>query len=278
MNFIDCDEVAQGFLSLLRGWGVTEVGEAGDNCIALSWRSGRLDWRSDALPAPRGWQKKPPSNVVDAVCDLHFYLLDVYSFRNPGVPCIHAAAIEFERGLVIMPSVQKTGKSTLTAELASRGQRVFCDDLLPLDLGSGEGVALGMLPRLRLPLPDNVTQRYRDFAAAHRGVSDKYCQYLDLNGEAIADYGERLPVVGFVLLERRPEGPAETRDERVAPVLARLIDRQFGGEPDLLGMFKNMRRLVESTQRIAISFSDTAELATALLDRFGTGRYVAAPL
>lgn len=272
LTFVDCDAVAQAFLSLLVGWDISPASRESSNNISFYWKGNRLAWVSDEVPPPEGWLRKPPGNDVDAACDLHYYLLDVFSDRHPGIPCIHAAAIEFEQGLVVMPSIQKTGKSTLTAELAARGQRVYCDDLLPLDLDAGAGIALGILPRLRLPLPDNASTPYRSFVEAHRGLSDDTCQYLALDDNAIAGYGEKLPVVGFVLLDRRAEGPVQERDESVAPVLARLIDRQFGGEADLLGMFRNMRRLVEQSQRLAVTFSSTSDLATTLLSRFGAGR------
>lgn len=53
----------------------------------------------------------------------------------------------------MFPESSKAGKSTLTVAFAAASYRVFGDDVLGLT-AQGEGVAMGVAQRLRLPLPD----------------------------------------------------------------------------------------------------------------------------
>jgi hypothetical protein len=72
--------------------------------------------------------------------------------ENPDRLCFHGGAALFGERLAIFPGRSRAGKSTMIARLAAGGHTVFGDDILPLD-EVGDGLALGVAPRLRLRLP-----------------------------------------------------------------------------------------------------------------------------
>ena len=115
-------------------------------------------------------------------------------------------------GLIVFPSTYRAGKSTLIAALAASGVRTHADDLMPLT--QGEGVALGINPRLRRPLPANAPDRLLMFVARHAGPRDRRYQYLDLPAPLLSPHGERRPILRANLLFRGVEiGPGRHRVE-----------------------------------------------------------------
>ena len=103
------------------------------------------------------------------------------------------------------------GKSTLTAALAQAGFGVFSDDVLPVfyaNAGRAHGAALGIAPRLRLPLPQTAGPEFEHWVATVSGPSNRQYRYL-----AIADqprHGKTLPIGAFVILDRQEEPVAAT--------------------------------------------------------------------
>ncbi len=101
-------------------------------------------------------------DVVNGICDLIVELNWSRLRQKTELLCLHAAGVEMGEALLVLPSGRRAGKSTLTAELARRGHRVFSDDILALQLdanGVAIGLATGISPRLRLPLPAEATNR-----------------------------------------------------------------------------------------------------------------------
>jgi Coenzyme PQQ synthesis protein D (PqqD) len=152
---------------------------------------------------PRDW------NAVNAACDAMAALAQALGAEDPSVVCLHAAAVAMAGRLVVFPNLRRAGKSTLAAGLAQAGHVVFSDDVLPLGLaanGVAFGRAMGLAPRLRLPLPDNVSQNFRDWVAHHAGPENRQYSYLALPD--LPAHGETLPVGAFVILDRREEAVA----------------------------------------------------------------------
>ena len=144
--------------------------------------------------------------------------------------CLHAAGIQMGQALVVFPSKRRAGKSTLTAELARRGHRVFTDDILAVQLnehGIAEGLATGVSPRLRLPLPSEASSGFCDWVAADSGPANK--QYKYLTEAPAAAFGSASPIGAIITLDRVDEDipPAFSQmdTEEVLPV---LIYQNFG--------------------------------------------------
>ena len=144
--------------------------------------------------------------AAEMLCDLGIDLAEAAVRNSAGTQCLHCAAVALPCGggekLAVFPNVNKAGKSLLAACFLRHGARLFADDLLAVTEG-GEGMAFGLPPRLRLPLPESASH----LAAAMRGMpgyGDGRYHFL-YAGESLAGFGEALPVGAIVLPRRREE-------------------------------------------------------------------------
>jgi hypothetical protein len=266
VRFTDCDDLLEHVRAILRGWSIDER-PGGPRPVVRLTRTRRgyrrvSRWRS----RPSLAREKVRETVVGALCGFHFELIDWYAEEHPEQLCLHAAAAVLGDGLVVFPSVQKAGKSVLTVALAERGVRVFTDDVLPIHLATRRGIALGIVPRLRVPLPENATPRFRKFVAAHRGPGHRRRQYVALPDAVMAPLGATAPVRRIVLLERVAAGPARLEPLDPADALEALLLQNFtwsAGAPAVLEALHAIARDA-SCHRLVFARSDDA---AALLQR-----------
>ena len=205
---------------------------------------------------------------VAAVCA---FLVDlVYaSLDRPGLLCLHAAAVEIGDGLIVFPSTYRAGKTTLVAALAASGVRVHADDLLPLT-PDGEGVAIGVNPRLRRPLPENAPPWLHAFVARHAGPCDNRYQYLDLPSPLLAPYGLRKPVRAIVALRRGAPGV----DARLQPLAAsegarHLILQHFERDGDSAKALDRLLAIVRPIPSHVLDYNDLGDAVRLLKQTFG---------
>ena len=154
---------------------------------------------------------------VNAVCDAISALALALPSERPDLICLHAAGVDFGGRLVIFPNIRKAGKSTLAAALAQAGYPVFSDDVIPVSFDARQrahGMAMGIAPRLRLPLPGGAGRGFHDWVGEVAGPSNRQYQYLTLPDHP--QHGATLPLGAFVILDRRDE-PVAPRLDQVAP-------------------------------------------------------------
>ncbi|MDT0590216.1 PqqD family protein [Halomonas sp. PAR8] len=147
---------------------------------------------------PRGLEL--PTSTA-AVCSLIADLGGDYLDREVSLLGLHCASVEVDGRLVLFPENHRAGKSTLAVAFSAAGYRLFGDDVLGLTR-EGEGVALGMAPRLRLPLQESFSPPLVEYAEAHAGPEDSRYRFVLPPGNGLAEHGERCAVGALVLLER----------------------------------------------------------------------------
>ena len=174
--------------------------------------------------APRRW------DALNAVCDLVAEMAWERLRSDPALLCLHAAAVEFGGRLVVFPNARRAGKSTLAIALARLGLPLFTDDFLPLRTTPEghlcSGVANGVLPRLRLPLYDGVSQQFRDTMEQDPGPANG--QYKYLSNLPLAPWGAARPLGAMVVLDRQ-EAPTlpELHPMAQEDALASLVTQNF---------------------------------------------------
>jgi hypothetical protein len=274
VDFVDCREVAEGFASILRGWEVREVPHVPSRPAYVTFRreGGIYDWNTPWLKEPSRREHHPSRNVMGAVCDFHYEFIDWYADRNPTHFCVHMAAVEFAGRAVLFPAIQKTGKSTLALHCVERGHRLLGDDVVAVDGDMSEAIALGLLPRMRLPLHPSFKLEFVDFTNRHAGLSDKRWQYVSLGEEEILPYGHRLSISGVVILDRRKDVRAAMTRAAPSAALKALIDRNFGVLEDPGRIFDCFHALVRRADCHVLTYSDPYEAATLLGQAFGATR------
>lgn len=206
--------------------------------------------------------------LAGALCGIIADIQTAYAEAHPGTLTLHCGAVLFGDCLVALAGPHRAGKSTLIARLTAEPDlSVYCDDVLPLD-PEGRGIALGVAPRLRLPLPATASEAFRRHVATHLGPADDRYGYVC--APTVARHGKRAPLGALVVLERRESGPA--RLHRLDPdcAMQQLLARNMGD----LGTADHAFGLVRDTARrarcLTLVYSDLEE-AVALLRQAFTG-------
>lgn len=270
-RFTGCDDLLEGVLSILRGWKVRHLPAA--RRLSATMRVKRTPrgyrrvspWRS----TPSLVREKIRPNLVEAICGFHFELIDWYLRDHSDQLCIHGAAALFEPGLVVFPAVQRVGKSVLTVDLAHRGIPIYCDDVLPVDIATREGIALGILPRLRPPLPPDASRALHAFVAAHEGPHYRNRLYVAVPDDVMVPYGARAPIAGVVLLERKPGVRPSVEDVDPAEALEAIILQNFALEAPPERVLDTLFAIVSGASCRRLRYERAEQGAALLIETFG---------
>ncbi|AIA76407.1 serine kinase [Halomonas campaniensis] len=242
------------------GWRLTpcEVQQhAPSICV---WRHPNGYWQ-EAPALPGGMLLDTPAGTA---CSVIADLAGAYLRHHPEHIGLHCGAVEVNQQLVIFPDSHRAGKSTLTAAFAAAGYRVFGDDVLALT-SCGEGVALGVAPRLRLPLPETLASEFHQFVANHLGPHDDRYGYLALNEQQLASHGMRCPL-GAVLLIERDESISEPQLVRLQPGdgLWQLLQQNFAEHESDQTLIERFLPLLKDLPCFLMRYRDAYEAATWL--------------
>lgn len=261
--FTGAGAVLRALGDLVRGWSLRPASESESTrepMISLRHCGDGYEiavcWRDDTYVEP---------TPVSALCSLIVELVEAYVRSQPGRLCLHCAAVEVDGRLLVFPAASRAGKSTLAARLAAAGRRVFTDDLLALDPRSAKGMAFGVPPRLRRPLPPTLDPAFSAFIEAHAGPGDAYYSYLDLPPGRQAPFGAQAPL-GAVILLAREEQVTQARLEPADPAKAlRLLLGQSLSIADCASkLLEDLHDLVLARPCLSLHYSDL-EQAVALL-------------
>ena len=250
--------------SVFRHWPFFEVDEdAADEPVITVRRDGGGYW----LHAD--WQEEPLrfSDPVNLACGLALNVNRAMLQEHEPDHCLHGAGIEIGGRLVVLPNYYRAGKSALTVCLAAAGARVFSDDILPL-LPDGSGMALGVSPRLRLPLPDRLGERSHRFIGRRRGADNKQYLYVELEPHEQAPFGAAAPFGGFVLLDRHDSGAAGLSRASDSEVLKQVVLRNFVRQVAAEESLDRLHRLVAASACYKLTFANGDDAADLLMERF----------
>ena len=249
----------QALCAAAPGWAFARSEAVGEPVATV--RLGRDGYE---LIAPDG--SSVSATAVASACSALVDLVGAYNAENPARFCFHCGAADFAGRLVVFPSRARAGKSTLIARLAAAGHAIFCDDILPVSEDDCHGVALGIAPRLRLPLPAGCSKDFRIFVESHAAVSDGRYLYLRPPGEGLAPRNSLAPLGAIVLLDRRDSGPALLGRASRAEVLRALIVQNFARAAPSSALLDRMHAIMDRLPRLILRYSDLEE-AVELLEQ-----------
>ena len=260
--FSNGEAVVAGLQTILHGWQLSLAGPETAAADVRIWKTGRgYSWRSQKLSKPVLWQERAPRTAMEVVADVHDVLFDWYLQSRPDTPCLHAGAVRIGDGLVCLTGQSRAGKSTLCGELLAAGHQLYCDDVLPIDPVTFEGIGMGIAPVLRLPAPATPRARIAAFSAARLGPRSRNRAYLAVEGGRVAPFGSRAPVRHIVLLERKEGEKARLVPLSVADTLRELIMRNFGSRADTRVALAKLHTVVAAAHCHRLIYSDLREAA-----------------
>jgi hypothetical protein len=271
IDLVNAPELAESFRDILVGWNIDiSAGLSGRADMTFEKKSRYYDWQvaSDGLTADKLFGK--PRTICDAVCDFHYEAYRWYRETFSHHLCIHAAAVEIADCLVVFPNTFAAGKSTLALALAAEGMKIFGDDVVAVDTRSLEAISLGMMPRLRLPLPSQaLNPNVAEFLNSHVGISGPRQRYIKLGRCSQAALGERWSIGGFVLLDRlSAKAPATIAEVGQADILKALIGQNFNTRMDVRTIFQCLKAVTLKPKAFRLSYGDLSNAISCLKEAF----------
>ena len=190
-------EVVSALAQAMPGWPLTVRSAAGPVPDRYLYRDADGLWQGSAHE-PNEFHVPSPAS---AACSLVGELVSQRLLNQPELLGLHCASVEINGRLVLFPESSKAGKSTLSVAFAAADYRVFGDDVLGLT-PEGAGVAMGVAPRLRLPLPNSFSAEFVAYAKHNAGPEDDRYRFVLPGPNGLANVNDCCPVGAIVLLER----------------------------------------------------------------------------
>lgn len=266
VTFIDSESLYPLIDSILRDWRIEKIESGKEKSTSITvWKT------KEGFERRSNWLRKPVihRDPVDAVCDLVVDLIHAFVAENDNILCLHCAAVEFKKGLVVFPNTYRAGKSTLALKLVSCGARMFTDDVLPITKQNDLGMALGVLPRLRMPLPECSDQAFIDYISHRGGPKNSRYLYVGLGTAEQASFGTLLPIKGIVVLQREEDTPLMMRAEKKSLIVKDLILRNFARQNPSLEIIDRLYSVAENADCYALRYHNLEQAAEMIKDVFG---------
>lgn len=232
------DAVADDLAAVLNGWTPVPAEGNGDTLVAAA--RGGFTVQSEYFDTPMTGLA-PASAVCAVIADL----AQAWADERPGHLSLHAGAVLTGAGLAVVTGPARAGKSTLIARAGLEpGWQVFCDDVLPV-APDGNALALGIQPRLRLPVPAAAGPQVQALAARHCTLRDDRYGYVALPN--LAPHGATAPLRIVIQLDRRPDAPPRLHalpgTETVRLLLSQAISGGDAVPPRLMRLAARVRGL-----------------------------------
>ncbi len=207
---------------------------------------------------------------VNAVCDAMAALALALPARDDRLICLHAAGVAMAGRLVVFPSVRRAGKSTLSVALARAGHALYGDDVLPLSFSIENrvrGHAMGIAPRLRVPLSDTLPGDFREWVDRVDGPRNRQYKYLALARQPL--HGMSLPVGAFVILDRQDD-PVAAHLSPVTPDIAMdaLLHQNFTRDRHSADILRAIATILSAQPVFRLVYADLSDAVECLETAF----------
>lgn len=207
---------------------------------------------------------------ADAMCNFVSDLIDTFIEEHQGTLGVHAAAICFQKGLVVIPTTHRSGKSLLATHLVQQGGTLFSDDVLLIPPQGRKGMATGIAPRLRLPLPKDARSTLPSFLDVNGMCANHRYGWVRLQRGQIASLGEKAPICGIVMLDRQDGYRGQPRLYPLprAEGLSQLVRRGFALEAEASDVLGRLTRVAEQADCYQLRYGSTSQAADLLTRTF----------
>jgi hypothetical protein len=262
-------KVLPHLMRVFAGWPYREVPKAGNPGVLLNvlHDEGRY-----VLEAPWLRSRLHYDEAADLAQALATHVARGWFLEHPGLLWLDAAAVAFGDQIVIFVGGPRSGKSLLSASLAVSGNPVFADSILPVTPEEQQGMSLGMAPRLKLPLPEELQEPLRGLVEGQMEGGSDSIGYLQPGDGNIAHFGETASIRAFVILDRSVSSAATLSPASSGKLLKRLLLNSFGEGMTADGLLEKVQNVVGDTPCYRMAWSDPQEAVNALRARFAVWR------
>ncbi len=260
IEIAECNDLKSAFDAATSGWPHRQVASA-DWIVSTVEKLGPDLYR---VTGEDGLSVDAPA--TGAVCAALVDVAEATMDEAPERLFLHGGGVEFSGRLVIFPSRSHAGKSTLVTRLAAGGHRIFGDDILPISDDDASGIAVGMPPRIRLPLPASATAAFKRFVDENITSADNRYAFVQPPEGGHAQRGEAAPLGAIVLLDRRDTGKAELGRAVAGDILRTLVSQNMALGTQSAQLLLRLHALMERLPSLVLRYSDLEE-ATQLLER-----------
>jgi hypothetical protein len=219
-----------------------------------------------ALTGPGG-NRIIHEDAFNAANGLAGALVAAYVARQPDVMCLHAASVRLSGGITVLLGDSLAGKTSIALQIAAAGYRLFGDDRLAVHLagkGPPAGEGLGLMPKVRLPLPQDCGSRFAEYVEAFTEIQGDDAAYLKLwEGEAAA-FGEKSPLATLVILDRVEDAAATITPAGRAECVKSLLANCFAPHIDSTALVQALERLSACIPGLILRYSSSREAASLL--------------
>lgn len=260
----DATPIADALGEVLRGWTPAHIAEP-ETLTRVSSVLGTGD--SYAAHSSYLGETIHGLGVAGATCAIVADLAQDYFVTRPGSLALHCAAFQFNNRLIAMTGPTRAGKSTLAARMTQEADMaVFCDDVLPL-LVDGDAVALGIAPRLRLPLPDTCAATFKAHVARHTGPSDT--RYAYVCAPTVAPHGTKAPLSVLLILDREAEASARLHHVADDEALHFLLSQNMADLDTADAAYARTSAVLDEITCLRLVYSDLEDAVALIRDAFG---------
>ena len=272
-------QLAQGLkvlphlVRVFAGWPYREIPKAGspDALINVLHDDGRY-----VLEAPWLKSRLQYADAAELAQGLATHIVRSWFMERPGLLWLEAAAVAFGDRIVVFVGGPRSGKSLLAASLAVSGNRVFADSILPVSVEEQQGMGLGMAPRLKLPLPEELTDPLRGLIEGRMDSGSDKVGYLQPGEDRLAPFGETARIRAFVMLDRSATSAAALGPASSGKLLKRLLLNSFGEGMAADRLLASVEQVIGDVPCYRMAWSDPQEAVNVLRARFASWRGTAA--
>ena len=147
--------------------------------------------------------------------------------------------------------------------------QLFTDDALPVTSNNNEGMATGLYPRLRLPLPETVTENFRKYIKKRIVLrNDRYC-YISLDQDEQPPLGTTAPIRGIILLNLDLNSNAPNLISiGKKDAIKEVILRNFARQNKALDIVERIYMIAEDADCYKLTYANPDRAAKLLIKHF----------
>ena len=263
-------EIAENLALFLADWPHSEhesgVDVEPDICVERENGSYRL------TQATTPDQSQNFEHDVDAANAMVGALIAAWITQDKRAVCLHASAARVGRGVVAFIGDSLSGKSSISLHLVAAGHRFFRDDRLAVVTAddSAQAVCLGLVPKLRLPLPPEAGQAFEAFVTARRYHGWEDLSYLRLRSSEAAAFGEQADLIGLVVLTRRASARSSLSAVRRPALVRAMIDHTFAPHLGGAALVRLLAALADKLPAYTLRFSSSRDAAHLIASQFSS--------